>query len=310
MGMGVNLDDSTAGMEDLDGPESVVAEINITPLTDVFLVLLIIFMVTTTAVIDADKAAREGVKVALPQADAAGPVTTKRAVPVLTITTANELYLFSRKIEAANLEQELKKALTDGNSDTLLLRGDKKVMLGSAVDIMSIAKRAGRQEHRHPDATGQVAACCRQQPPHVRGRGRVQKRPTAPRDGPPVFSAARNFWAFSDSGAHEGTGHIPCRYARDAAGSQPARTQKERPMKLTRTIVLGIAFLMPSSALLAGDKPAADKAPAAAPATRPPRPKASRPKARRRPRRRRPRRRPRKKEEAPAAPAAAPAEKK
>jgi biopolymer transport protein ExbD len=143
MGMGVNLDDSTTGMEDLDGPESVVAEINITPLTDVFLVLLIIFMVTTTAVVDAEKAAREGVKVALPQADAAGPVTTKRAVPVLTITATGEIFLFSRKLEAANLEQELRKALTDGNSDTLLLRGDKKVMLGSAVDIMSTAKRAG-----------------------------------------------------------------------------------------------------------------------------------------------------------------------
>jgi biopolymer transport protein TolR len=143
MGMGVNLDDSTAGLEDLDGPESVVAEINITPLTDVFLVLLIIFMVTTTAAIDADKAAREGVKVALPQADAAGPVTTKKAVPVLTITASNEIYLFSRKIELGNLEQELTKALKDGNSDTLLLRGDKKVMLGSAVDIMSVAKRAG-----------------------------------------------------------------------------------------------------------------------------------------------------------------------
>jgi biopolymer transport protein TolR len=143
MGMGVNLDDSTAGMEELDGPESVVAEINITPLTDVFLVLLIIFMVTTTAVMDADKAAREGVKVALPSADAAGPVSQKRAVPVLTITSTGELYLFSRKIEPANLEQELKKAMTDGNSDTLLLRGDKKVMLGAAVDIMSTAKKAG-----------------------------------------------------------------------------------------------------------------------------------------------------------------------
>ena len=84
-----------------------------------------------------------GVKVALPQADAAGPVTTKRAVPILTITAANEIYLFTRKIAQANLEQELSKALQDGNSDTLLLRGDKKVMLGSAVDIMSMAKRAG-----------------------------------------------------------------------------------------------------------------------------------------------------------------------
>jgi biopolymer transport protein ExbD len=143
MGMGVNLDDASPGMDDLEGSDAVVAEINITPLTDVFLVLLIIFMVTTTAAIDADQAAREGVKVALPQADAAGPVSNKRAVPILTITKANELFLFARKVELANLEQELRKALVDGNSDTLLLRGDKSVMLGAAVDIMSTAKRAG-----------------------------------------------------------------------------------------------------------------------------------------------------------------------
>jgi biopolymer transport protein ExbD len=144
--MNVNIDESVGGgadYGDAEAPDAVVAEINITPLTDVFLVLLIIFMVTTTAVVDAEKAARDGVKVALPKADAAGPVTSKRAVPILTITKTGELYLFSRKIEGNNLEEELRKALADGQSETLLLRGDKQVMLGSAVDVMSIAKRAG-----------------------------------------------------------------------------------------------------------------------------------------------------------------------
>ncbi len=143
MGMGVDMGGSSPGADDLEGSESVVAEINITPLTDVFLVLLIIFMVTTIQVVDAEKQARDGVKVALPQADAPGPVTSKRAVPILTITKADEIYLFTRKIDPKNLEEELRKALKDGNSDTLLLRGDKQVMLGSAVDVMSVAKRAG-----------------------------------------------------------------------------------------------------------------------------------------------------------------------
>ena len=112
MGMNVNLEDSGAGVHeygDAEAPDAVVAEINITPLTDVFLVLLIIFMVTTTAVVDAEKAARDGVKVALPKADAAGPVTSKRAVPILTITKTGELYLFSRKIDSDNLEEELRR---------------------------------------------------------------------------------------------------------------------------------------------------------------------------------------------------------
>src|SRR3954449_4674821 len=102
--MNVNLDDGAAASTGDEADDAVVAEINITPLTDVFLVLLIIFMVTTTAVVDAEKAAREGVKVALPKANAAGPVTKKRSDPVLTITKNGELYLFAKKVASADLE--------------------------------------------------------------------------------------------------------------------------------------------------------------------------------------------------------------
>jgi biopolymer transport protein ExbD len=143
MGMNVNLDEGSGEADAGESSESVIAEINITPLTDVFLVLLIIFMVTTTAVVDAEKSAREGVKVALPKANAAGPVTKRRSDPVLTITKGNEIYLFSKKIDPDNLEAELRRSLEEIGTETLLIRGDKQVMLGSAVDVMSIAKRAG-----------------------------------------------------------------------------------------------------------------------------------------------------------------------
>lgn len=131
-------DDGSGG-----GGEGIVAEINITPLTDVFLVLMIILMVTSTALVDAEVSSRSGVKVALPKANAAGPVTKKRSDPILTITKGNELFIFNKKVDASTLEAELRKALTDVGSDTLLIRGDKSVLLGSAVDIMSVAKRAG-----------------------------------------------------------------------------------------------------------------------------------------------------------------------
>jgi len=131
------------GGGDEEGGESIFAEINITPLTDVFLVLLIIFMVTSTAIVESEVASRTGVKVALPRAQAAGPVTKKRTDPILTVTKANELYLFNKKVEVANLESEFRKALQDAGSETLLLRGDKSVMLGAAVDVMSVAKKAG-----------------------------------------------------------------------------------------------------------------------------------------------------------------------
>jgi Biopolymer transport protein ExbD/TolR len=66
MGMTVQLDDGAHGDDDADvGNEAVVAEINITPLTDVFLVLLIIFMVTSTALVESEVASRAGMKVVL-----------------------------------------------------------------------------------------------------------------------------------------------------------------------------------------------------------------------------------------------------
>src|SRR5512144_2288226 len=111
MGATVQLDDGTSGTEDGEQQESVVAEINITPLTDVFLVLLIIFMVTSTAIVESEVASRTGVKVALPRAQAAGPVTKKRTDPVLTVTKSNELYLMNRKVDASHLEEEIRKAL-------------------------------------------------------------------------------------------------------------------------------------------------------------------------------------------------------
>jgi biopolymer transport protein ExbD len=144
VGANVQIEDASATNEDADvGADSVVAEINITPLTDVFLVLLIIFMVTSTALVESEVASRAGMKVVLPKANAAGPVSQRRSDPVLTVTRANELYLGSRKLDASNLEGEIRKALTESGSETLLIRGDKNVLLGSAVDIMSIAKKAG-----------------------------------------------------------------------------------------------------------------------------------------------------------------------
>jgi biopolymer transport protein ExbD len=146
MGMNVQIDEGVSTGEDGGdgtGSEAVVAEINITPLTDVFLVLLIIFMVTSTALVESEAASRAGVKVVLPKANTAGPVSQRRSDPVLTVTKSNEVYLGSKKIEIANLEAEIKKALTEVGSETLLIRGDKSVLLGAAVDIMSVAKKAG-----------------------------------------------------------------------------------------------------------------------------------------------------------------------
>lgn len=147
MGINVQLEEASVTGEEGDsgggGSESVVAEINITPLTDVFLVLLIIFMVTSTAMVESQAASHAGVKVVLPKANAAGPVSQRRSDPVLTVTKGNEIYLGAKKVDPKDLEAEIHKALQDVGSETLLIRGDKNVLLGAAVDIMSTAKHAG-----------------------------------------------------------------------------------------------------------------------------------------------------------------------
>jgi biopolymer transport protein ExbD len=141
MGMGVNLEDGAA--EGDGGHDSIVAEINITPLTDVFLVLLIIFMVSSTAFVESEKATRSGVKVVLPKAKSAGEVSKRRTDPILTVTKTNELYVFNKKVTPETVEAELRKALQDVGSDTVIIRGDEAVFLGAAVNVMAVAKKAG-----------------------------------------------------------------------------------------------------------------------------------------------------------------------
>jgi biopolymer transport protein ExbD len=120
-----------SGGEDDD---SIVAEINITPLTDVFLVLLIIFMITTSAMVDS------AAKVNLPKATQI--VQEARGLTV-TVTSDDRVFVNQMPVEAEQLEPTLRDLLTDDPKKLVILQGDQAVMLGEAVRIMDIAKRAG-----------------------------------------------------------------------------------------------------------------------------------------------------------------------
>jgi len=124
----------------ISGNESgsdIVAEINITPLTDIFLVLLIIFMITSSAMVES------GGKVNLPKAVATQSETRGTTV---TITPKHEIYVNQKKVTEESLESALKQALTGNADKTVILRGDKDVLLGETVKVMSIIKQAGATE--------------------------------------------------------------------------------------------------------------------------------------------------------------------
>ena len=115
----------------------IVAEINITPLTDIFLVLLIIFMITSSAMIES------GGKINLPKA-----VTTRTESrgTTVTLTPKHEIFVNQKKVSEDGLEKTLQEALSTSSDKTVILRGDKDVLLGDTVKVMSIIKRAGASE--------------------------------------------------------------------------------------------------------------------------------------------------------------------
>jgi biopolymer transport protein ExbD len=119
-----------------DDGDAIVAEINVTPLTDIFLVLLIIFMVTSSALM------QQGSKVSLPSTQTGNPETTGIT---LTATAEHTLELNGVTVERAQLRDALAKALATREDKAVILRGDRSIVLEDAVQLMSIAREAGAE---------------------------------------------------------------------------------------------------------------------------------------------------------------------
>ena len=120
-----------------ENESTIMAEINITPLTDIFLVLLIIFMITSSAMIES------GGKVNLPKAVA---TKTESRGTTVTLTPKKEIYVNQKPVTEQSLEATLKEALAGSDEKIVILRGDKDVLFGDTVRIMSMIKRAGASE--------------------------------------------------------------------------------------------------------------------------------------------------------------------
>jgi biopolymer transport protein ExbD len=120
-----------------EGPKSV-SDINITPLIDVMLVLLIIFMLVTPT-------AQKGVDIALPQdnKNAAPPPPNSNTI-VMEISETGAISL--NKLPMASLEeldQKLKDVFQTRSDKTIFVRGDVKSLYGKVVEAMDIARGAG-----------------------------------------------------------------------------------------------------------------------------------------------------------------------
>jgi biopolymer transport protein TolR len=110
------------------------AEINIIPLVDVVLVLLLIFMLTAPMMY-------RGIDVNLPRA-AAKPTAVEERM-VLTITKEQGLYLNDRRITPTGLDDALRDAFRSRTDKTLYLKADAGLSYGAVIEAMDRVRRAG-----------------------------------------------------------------------------------------------------------------------------------------------------------------------
>ncbi len=111
------------------------ATINITPLTDVFLVLLIIFMVTTPLIMTS------GLKIKMPRTRAL-PSLSERDV-VIGITSDARYFVNNVEITQARLQGYLKELNLDGK--LVVVQADASLSHGTVMKVMDIAKQAGAE---------------------------------------------------------------------------------------------------------------------------------------------------------------------
>ena len=115
--------------------QTVMSEINVTPLVDVMLVLLIVFIVTAPLLMQA-------VKVDLPKTAAVAPLKQTHTVQ-LGVDAQGSVFIDQRLVHFDALESELKKLRARHGETDVQLHADEKVPYGRVAQVMAAVQRAG-----------------------------------------------------------------------------------------------------------------------------------------------------------------------
>jgi len=110
------------------------SEINVTPLVDVMLVLLIIFMVTAPMM-------QSGISVRLPAAETRSNPSPEGLV--LTVASDRSIYVNNRIVNLYLLESSLKNHFFNRDKKIVFLKADKNLSYGYIIEVMDIIKKAG-----------------------------------------------------------------------------------------------------------------------------------------------------------------------
>lgn len=129
--------------DDGTGEEAVFSDINITPLTDIFLVLLIIFMVTSSVIANSGGAAqRSGLKVNLPQGGSAD-VAAQGSDLSVAILADGRVVLGGDVVSTDELKRAFEAAKADNPDTLVIVQADEGVAHGHVVEVMELARAAG-----------------------------------------------------------------------------------------------------------------------------------------------------------------------
>ena len=130
--MALSLPPSGEAGEDRYQP---LAEINVTPMVDVMLVLLVIFMVTAPLL-------TVGVPLALPKTTAAA-ITEPKPPVILSLNRAGEVFIGDERIDPADLEGRLSTLAAEDPTRIVYVRGDKTISYAQLMDALGMVNRAG-----------------------------------------------------------------------------------------------------------------------------------------------------------------------
>jgi biopolymer transport protein TolR len=134
-----------------DDQDEVMGDINVTPLVDVMLVLLIIFMVATPML-------HQGIQVALPRADARNLPFKAQDPLVISINRQGTVYLRDTPVSLTALADRVKEQLVGREDDTVFVKGDRDVPYGRVIEVLDRLHRSGvvhvGMVTEHPPAKG------------------------------------------------------------------------------------------------------------------------------------------------------------
>ena len=122
-------------MRKISAKRKLVSDINIVPFTDVLLVLLVIFMVTTPLIVQGQ------IQVKLPKASAQSSASVRPLI--VTLTAQGRLFLADQEVSLQDLPTLLGPRLKERTDKMVIINADRSVTHGRVVTVMDLAKQAG-----------------------------------------------------------------------------------------------------------------------------------------------------------------------